>query len=520
MINSQNIKPFFIFSAITIIAVSFLIAGFNVYPPPSGNSSLFVPPAINLAAGNGLIDDLSHIRLNQTKDARFISYPPLYPVLLSILMPRTDSIGAFVAIAVMEILIISFTALILYKILRTTGDNGEISWFNILIIIFSIFAIAGPLLNYNGTRPEIVFQLISVAWIMSVIYLTRHKNLWMLLGIIIGAGLATHPLHGFYFSILSALLFSYVTNTKSAINNILRAGVLGVLVFLLILALSPHGALDYLNGMRDMAFRYASTMIFWTGSSPLTGFESPLNTYGQDLLRYLVLSPASFFWGPFVLFVLILAAKNYKRLNSGIKSPHLFYLFLFVFLAVMSGIIFLGHADSIYYLTMLGSIFVVIASYLVSKEKVFGRVVLFMLLATMSISSLRVFVLMPFYFLDGVRISEARNIIENLNLPDCDDCVGISPANLWVLSENYPSIITELQAERTGENLGKTAKIILLGQHGSSLMEPPKEIKGCQIEKDYFAKEKPPSFFGIKIANIIPGHGFAVYECEIQTKSI
>ncbi len=508
----RNGKVIVLFFATVAIVALLVVARLNAYPPPPGNSSIFVPTAINFAAGRGLTDEMGHIRSHtDPDDSRFISYPPLYPVLVAILMPTADTQGAFTAIAIIEGLIVLLTAWLLYKVVRVARTHETINWFDVLLICFGLLAILAPLLLYNSTRPDILFQLVSLLWLMLVVYFPRSKYLWVFFGLILGISGAVHPLHAFYFALLTGIFFSFKLHVKPALLETLKTYLLGATVLLSILAIMPYGIIDTLSGVLTQTGRYGGGLPL---ADSVTHSRTSWGVYAADLFRYLVTSPSSFLWGPFALFLVVLMSRFYKKIAPSIASRFLFFLFLLPLLTMMAGII-VGHTDSIYYLTMFGSLFLVLSVYIVSRDdRVVPRLLLAALLFAMSISTIRVFALMPSYFSSGTTIAEARKLYEELDLPDCKDCIGISPASLWTLSENYSSLVTSLQTELSGERLGEKVRVILLGQQGSSLTQPPETFSGCPLEKDYFTKASPPRLLGIKMAHIVPGYGFAVYRCS------
>lgn len=516
MWNLRDIKTLTIFGVTAIVVILLFFARVNGYPVPPPNSALFVPLAINYAAGNGLTDELSHVVANinnaRTDESRITtSYPPLYPILMSTLMPTANTQGAFVAIAIIEDLIVIFTAWFLWKAVKM-GRDGEGDWLDVLIVIFGLFAVIAPLLTFNSTRTELVFQLFSLAWLMLALRFSNSKYLWPLFGLILGLGGAIHPMHAIYFSLLIGIFFSFGRGVKPAIREILKTYLLGLGVFLFIMAITPNGIVEKISGTLAHARLYGKGISFLPGSS--TDLDSSAGTYWVTLFLYLVKSPSSFFWGPFSVFLAMLGLRFYKNLASRIKSRSLFFLFLLPFLAIMTGIA-LTHSDSTYYLTMFGSLFFVLAAYVVSKEKKAAfKLSLLVFFVVMSVSSIRIFALIPFYLSEGVTLGEAREIYKELNPPNCENCIGISPSNLWTLSENYKSMMTYFEAKNAGKKLGEEVGVILLGQQWSGLTKPPEEFSGCGLEKDYFAKGTPPKILGAKIANIVPGYGFASYRCR------
>ena len=510
----KNFKILTLIGIASVIVVLLFFARINGYPVPPPNSALFIPLAINFAAGNGLTDELSHV-VSQINTERAggprlaTSYPPLYPVLMSILMPTANAWGAFIAMAIIESLIVVLTAWLLWKAIRM-GREGEVDWLDVLIVGFALFAVIAPLLTFNSTRTELVFQLFSLLWLILALRFSNSKHLSKLFGLILGIGGAIHPMHAIYFSLLIGLFFSFKLGIKPAIREILKAYLLGLGVFLFIMAITPNSIADKISGTLAHARLYGYG--FLPGSS--TQSDVSIAAYGKNLFLYLVTSPSSFFWGPFVVLLASLALRSYKNFVQQIKSRLLFFLYLLLFLTIVAGIA-LGHSDSTYYLTMFGSLFFILSAYIISKEKRgVLRLLLLMLFVVMSISSVRIFALAPSYLSRGVTLGEARELYKGLNLPDCENCIGISPSSLWALSENYRSMMTYFEAKNAGKKLDEEVGVILLGQQWSGQTAPPEEFSGCLLEKDYFAKGTPPKILGFKIANIVPGHGFATYRCR------
>lgn len=519
MRHLRDVKILTLFGVTTSIVALLFFGRINDYPVPPPNSALFVPLAINFVAGNGLTDELSHvisqINTNRLDKPRLTtSYPPFYPILMSVLMPTANPRGAFIAIAVIESLIVILTSWFLWKAIRI-GRGEEIDWLDILIVGSGLFAVIAPLLTFNSTRTELVFQLFSLAWLIFVVYFSDSKHLFKLFGLILGMGGAIHPMHAIYFSLLIGLFFSFKLEIKPAIREVLKTYLLGFGIFLFIMAITPNSIVDKITGTLAHARLYGDGFLsFLPGSSTNFNASTDGDGYWMTLFRYLVKSPSSFFWGPFAIFFAILALRFYKSFAPKIKSHFLFFLFLLPFLTIMAGIA-LGHSDSTYYLTMFGSLFFVFSTYIVyQKKRMMLRLFLLMLFAVMSLSSIRIFALMPSYLSHGMTLVEARELYKELHLPDCENCIGVSPASLWVLSENYKSIMTYPEAKNAGKKLGEEVKFILLGQQGSSTDQPPEKFSGCSIEKNYFTKGAPPKILGVKMANIVPGHGFAVYRCE------
>src|ERR1700683_3767006 len=88
-----------------LVASIFLIVfGHYGFPLPQQDAMDYIPPAINYAAGKGLVNEVSSTSYfaDPTGQARFLYYPPLFQIVLGRLMWHADVITAFTVIGLLD----------------------------------------------------------------------------------------------------------------------------------------------------------------------------------------------------------------------------------------------------------------------------------------------------------------------------------------------------------------------------------------------------------------------------------
>ena len=514
----------------SLLAVVF---GYLVYPVNGTNDAIaFMPPSINFALHHELTNPVTKKFTDDSDPSgkeRVLFYPPLFPMIVSLFispqLPLSYPRQAFLALGIMNMLSLVLTSLIFHKI--ATLYNKKLSWFAVaFIFLASIITLRASW--GSGGRPETLARLFIATGVFAVLYMTasRSKNrvleattqektlastssfpqkwinghtvLMGILGSLLGLMAATHPGGTLLFAAAIGIFFSLEEGWRGALRDTALTSALGILVFLLLIQLSPFNVFEVISGVALNAG--VRTQVF-------TGLWS--GTHLMQVLAYDFSSPYKILLFLMMTTMLVFGIKVYREHRSKIKSPFLFLFFCAVFAGLMAYFVTEGRNGyvTIFFTPMLAALLYSAIHIFNTRMVQYGTAALLLLLAAVAARPIALF---PFFIKDGVGIDAARAAFEKISSehPSAEYLITF---HMWGLSENYRA--TKNMSEYGPSDLPPHAMLIWgQTQDDYNAVTPPSNLWGCPIIQNNFVT-KVPEVFGIRIAAATPSYAFAAYEC-------
>lgn len=226
----------FIYSIFFIcIASLFTIFAYNGYPLFGGDSYCFMPTAINLHRGDGLINTL----YAPTGSEQMLFYPPLFPYFQSLLLFTNKPNELFISLSITSIL----TLFIMMRVLSKMLSKIEPSISKYLLFFIISLGIATGLDTSSG-RPEILLNL----WmsISLLVYIYDFKNQDYFYGALLTLIGLTSPVTGIYFFLILLILFIY---RKRKLTSYLKLLTSSIIIFVVFLLVYPYSFIELIQTM-------------------------------------------------------------------------------------------------------------------------------------------------------------------------------------------------------------------------------------------------------------------------------
>ena len=462
-----------------------IFASSVMYPVPGGDAVVFMPAAVNLKAGRGLSNYL------WTGRHRYVEHPPLFQMVVSACMWKSDTKNAFIVLAIFNALTLTLYAAILgtakfaRKLIASTAG--------FIVLVSSLFALAFLIFTALGGRPETLSTLVLTLAIGAVTWLPR-KGWPVCLGIAIGVAAAIHPIHGIFIACLVVITFLLTAPVPQAVRKMMLAAAIALPLFWLLLSLGPYPVAEVLRTLSWHAalaagpdYRLSTLALYYLKLAPWSG------VYLLGLSLVLVWCGIHFWRG---------AEDRMTRWSR--LAALLLAAFVFWFFSVR-------RPNASYYLIMLAPALAVGALYLFDLRNGSGgrRLAgppLLILAAYFSIFSLclaRDIALFVDYRTDGVSFAEARRDFDRL-ARSTDQVISVSES-LWVLADKFDRISIVERGTASGDLM-----VVQQTQRGS--LSPP-VIPGYSLLSQHFISHQP-KWFGLPIARTTPGYSFAVFARE------
>ncbi|HSU82981.1 MAG TPA: hypothetical protein VLR69_11215 [Thermoanaerobaculia bacterium] len=458
-----------------LLILSLFVFGASVFPIPTGDSHAFVPPALLLKAGGGLRNPISDLtrQLDPTGQARYLQYPPLFPWIVAGLMARPTPSAAFLAIAGLNAVNVILCALLLVRAARFRP------WW---ATAAALLGIATLLAGEQTGRPEVLATL----WVLLAVHVhlaLPPERSWLPVGVILGLLGATHPVGALLLGLLAVMAHAARLSTRSALG--MSAGTLAVslAVFAGLLAASPYGLRETLEGLRRHG-----------------GAVAARSSQGT-LIPYWITNPGGTLYAlPYLLLIALLAWRAARR-ELPVRSPALLAAALLPLLAVAwrTGV----QIPELSYNVLLFAPAVFAANLRLAGGEAGGWPGRGTALAhgLTGLGYLRQLVLFGLFLTQGVPLTEARGAFQRL---PAEARVAVTPS-LWVVAEDYQRMTVFPLAE--GPRAGQDA--VMVQQSYTGLTSPP-DLPGYRLTENRFLP-LPGRLLGIKVANTVPGYGYAIY---------
>ena len=467
-----------------------IFASAAMYPVPGGDAVVFMPAAINLKAGHGLSNYL------WTGRHRFVEHPPLFQMVVSACMWKSDTRTAFIVLAIFNALTLTLYA----AILGTAKFAQEADRFGRGLYRFGLFSVCDRFFDlhrvgaagdfehpdtYPGDRrghvvaPEMLAGLPGNCDRCRRRHSSHARHIHRLPG---GDDIPAHR------------------SRAAGIRKMMLAAAIALPLFWLLLSLGPYPVEEVLRTLSWHAalaagpdYRLSTLVVYYLKLAPWSG------VYLLGLSLVLVWCGIHVWRG----------ADD--RMTRWARLAALFLAaFVFWFFSIR-------RPNASYYLIMLAPALAAGALYLFSlRNGPEGRRLagspLLILAAFFSIFSLclaRDIALFVDYRTDGVSFAEARKDFDRL-VRSTDQVISVSES-LWVLADEFDRISIVERGTASGD-------LMVLQQTQRGSLSPP-VIPGYRLLSQSFVSH-PPTWFGLPIARTTPGYSFAVFAREIQNDDI
>lgn len=483
-------KPLVLLLCAVALGACHISATAAMYPVPGGDAIVFMPAAINLKAGHGLSNFL------WTGRYRFVEHPPLFQMVVSACMWKSDTRTAFIVLALFNALTLTLYAAILGTAKFAKRLAASVAGF--IVLVSSLFAIAFLIFTASG-RPETLSTLLLTLAIAVVTWLPQ--KCWpVCLGIAIGVAAAIHPTHGIFIACLVVITFLLTAPVPQAVRKMMLAAAIALPLFWLLLSLGPYPVAEVL---RTLSWHAALA----------AGPDYRLSTF---IVYYLKLAPWSGVYLVGLSLVLVWGGIHAGRGADDrvVRWARLTALFLTAFVFWFFSI---RRPNASYYLIMLSPALAAGALYLLSRRhgldswrpSGFPLLIMAAFFSIFSLCLARDIALFVNYRTDGVSFAEARKAFHGLR-SSTDQVISVSES-LWVLTDEFERISVVERGTPSGD-------LMVLQQTQRGSLSPP-VIPGYRLLSQNFVSH-PPTWFGLPIARTTPGYSFAVFAREVQNDDI
>jgi hypothetical protein len=441
-----------------LLAATLLLFARAAYPTPGTDAPSFLASAINHRLGRGLVNPLyPQIRwADPSGGARHVYYPPLFPLVVSALLPSPTPQGAFTVVALLQGVSLALGALLGWRLI---ASGGEPAWPAVLLLMASLAGLGTSLLPTQG-RAEALALVLLLLGALALVGL-RGSGRVAALGLLLGLMAATHPIGAVEAGLVAALVFAFGRPAREVLPELLLIALLAAAVFAAALAFTPHGLGETLQGM---ARAYPHTP--WTAPP------------GRDWWRPWILLRRATFYGPLFLLALAGGVALLRRRAPAARA-------LFALAAVLLAAVFyhgsLTHKSLRNYNAILLAplAYALVLAWFARAGRAL-RAACFVTVAATAAGLAGYALCFPWYRAHAHTLARARAEWAALPLPP--ERRVLLRGNLWALSEDYARIDLD---PRLLDDPARARPILVLGQRREHAGRPP-AVPGFRLLHDGF----------------------------------
>ena len=465
-------------AAVALVLLAFAVYG---YPPPGSDAPSFLASAVDFRLGRGLVNPFypQMAFADPTGARRHVYYPPLFPLVLSVLMPRPTSQGAFLAVAALRAASVLLSCALLLRVARLAPGRAEGAG-TPAVVTLSLIGLATPWLPTLG-RPEALATLLVILAALGALRLEGHA-LTAFLGIMAGLVAAAQPFAALELTLVVGMAWSIREPATAVLVKTAAVAGIGLAVFAAALAASPHGLGETLSGMAR-AFPHTP----W-GAPPGEGWWRPWIT-----------ARTSTFYGPLFAAAALCGAHLLVR-RGGVRSRAALGAFALALLACL----YLGslthHSRRNYNALVLSPLAfgIVVFWYATSqggqggRGARFGRAACLACVMATGAGFLGQLAAFPWLLAHGRGLQAARTAWSAVPFPAGAPVVLMG--NLWPLSEDYDRMQLLSPALLGDAMRHRPVPVLALGQRPEHRGAPP-PLTGFELIHDGFNREwtrRPP----------------------------
>lgn len=477
-------------AVVLVLATLVVVFGAHHYPVPHSDSAVFLPTAVNLAAGHGMVNPSYYV------------YPaPLYAWVLSALMPSATPSGAILAAAALAALNLGLAGAAFWG--AASAGGRPVGWVQTSWIVLGLGA-AALRFSDGAYRPEL---LVATWLLLGLVYAryggaSRHGGVGVTVyGLLLGLMAATNPNAAATAALFVALGLGAVYRPAGALTRLAAIAGVSVVAFGGVLAASP---LPLAEAVRSM---------FSIGAPLVAPSADALAPQHYSLAEYYLLRSSVSFQGLIVLLGAAAAAVVARR--RGVASPLLVAAGIVVGAAFLyvTGIRTPNRSYNVLAFVPLAVAAIVYAAPLVRAwQKPARRAALVagtLVLGAGSLGWVLNAALFPDYLHHGRSLEAARADLAAEGLLSVPSARLNVTSTLWPLTAHYDRVHFCLklnQCDFQGDWL-------LVAQHGRPPGPPPARLGAFGLVRDRFV-DRPAHVLGVPLAKSPPGFGFAVYHRE------
>jgi hypothetical protein len=484
-----------VWTAAAAVALALLVFAVHAYPAPGTDAPSFLVSAIDHHLGRGLVNPFyPQMAFADPGGAqRHVYYPPLFPLVVSALMPRPTPAGAFVAVGALRAASVFLACALLLRVAQ--GAAPRLDGWTAALVVLALCGLATSWLPTLG-RPEALATLLVLVAALGAWGLDG-AGLAVFLGVITGLVAATQPFGAVELTAAIGLGFSNREPTRTVLARTATVSAIALAVFAAVLALSPHGLTETLAGMAR--------------AYPHTPWANPP---GEAWWRPWLTARRSTFYGPLFALAILCGAHLLSR-RGGARSRPAFAAFTLVLVACLyHGS--LTHDSRRNYNALLLSplVFAVVVAWFAASLSWTGarwtrpgRAACLAGVAATAIGFLGYLAAFPWFLAHGRGLGAARAAWGTVAFPSGARIVLMG--NLWPLSEEYGRMEL-LSPAALGDVLRRRpVPVVVLGQRAQHRGAPP-PLPGFNLLFDSFNREwgrgpAPLRFF------LEEDYSFAVY---------
>src|SRR3989344_1056302 len=485
---------FFVAGATSLLLLTF---AYFAYPVPAGDALYFVVPAVQFTSKGELTSPLYPPEwmidkiIDPTGMKRFLFYPPLFPLSVSVLMPEATPRGALLAIAFINVAVLCLSTLFFYKVAKK--KKGAV-WQKTLIVGLALIALASSLAE-NG-RPEVLARLWLVLACLVPWYISK-KYAYVVYGILAGLMFATHPPAGIFSLLILGIVFGVIYKWKDVVFEGSKILGIGFMVALGGIAVGPFGVRETI----EATFRHVATVNHIIAEGTEKWFTL------SNVITHYVSSPATPFYGLVIILFVVESVLLYWKYRARLASPLITLLCAVILMYALGKVTYnMGH---VFYISLFAPLMFAIFILFFLEQKWRWKSATVIILLLVATGFVRTALLFPFFLKQEVTLETARADFAKrvISYEGKDKWIGVT-GGLWTLTEKYEKVY----AYNTWPEKPKKGTALIFFQERYSGMRYPPAIDGCALTYDAFSK-RLPQIFGIKLGNTMPGYGYAVYDC-------
>ena len=508
IVYSDKVKVRFLFLVCCLLLLLLVIFGYFVYPVPYTDVNVYIPPAVSYASSGKLINPVFY--LESEYGTSFVWLPPLFPMLIGILIPEATSLSAMRAITLFTSISFIMSNVGLFVAIRKHFKVLK-SWIEVFVIVCAELLFVTILLaTQQSGRPEPLSIMLMSVLVAGAVILSANRFM-VLSGILIGLVASTHPVPGVIAISLAGFFLSLNNyNIKSIVYRLAVIGTLSIITFLFVLWISPN---PVENIIRGILLHNASD-----GAIGVSGRNA-------DLSAFLLSNNQHILFG-FVLLVNFSFLLYFKR-DSLQKINNKLALFIFVSVfAITLWYFVLRENRQHYFYPLVPIIFILIILLHIQilrrpVNRYLKAIHIFMIIPLILIPTTglaRAVGLFPFY-LTELSLADARHKFQDWEDQLGDDYI-IATEFVALLVDDHTQFrnghVSEdgLPKARNGTvDLLPSSSAFIMNQKYSIYSSPPDRLGQFRLLADNFSYNSY-KIFGVPLSNSTPAYGFAIYIIE------
>ncbi len=476
--------------------------GWSMFPMPGRDSCDYVAPAVNLLGGHGLVNPAWEVcrEGDASGRARFLQYPPLFPLTVAAFAARADVPRTFAVLGLINLATLLAAAGLCLRAIR--GAPAEQRSSLAVCALLAVPALATWTGNHATGRPDILASLLIAVSTLAATA-TSGRLQASVLGVSLGLLGATHPAA----AVIGALAVStwFAGSFGGAVSRwagaLALTGSIAALVCAGMLMLGPYPIAEVVRGIAAHARMVAVTS---EGASGIYYFFLQPNAFGYGFVFVLLLIGAGFSLQTRPP-ALVLATGGLCLLTVwyfALRSPNRAYNLL-----LFSPVLF-------------PALLRLISNPAEERARVGRRwatIAVGAAFALCSVGFARQAVVFRVYLAQGVRFEEARDAFRKWERTST--APPLVTLSLWALAADPSTVRLETAVRdpvRQRRELPPGA-LYFLQQAYSGLPTAP-DLPGFKREWENF-RSGSVRFAGLPIANQVPGYSFAVYRRVADDRS-